>query len=207
MIRKAILCSVLAGGASAQQWEVGTIGGFGFSGSQTVNRGANSLSTGLSSGATLGAYASNQSRPNLGGEVRYLYRAGGPKLAGTSGMSGRSHLVHYDVLWSPQDRRESQPWFYLAFGGGIRLFESTGIESSLQPARTFALLTQASQVAPMASVGGGMRWALSSRLALRVEARDYLSSFPSKLIAPAPGAKVSGILNDVCVLAGLGVTW
>jgi hypothetical protein len=38
---------------------------------------------------------------------------------------------------------------------------------------------------------------------VRVEVRDYFSSFPTKVIAPAPGAHLSGWLNDIVPMVSI----
>ena len=49
----------------------------------------------------------------------------------------------------------------------------------------------------MASIGAGMKYSLTDKLVLRTEFRDYITAFPTNLIAPAPGAKFGSLLQDV----------
>jgi len=59
----------------------------------------------------------------------------------------------------------------------------------------------------MASFGGGVKFILSRRLMLRTEVRDYLSAFPTELIAPAPGVKFGGVLNQVVPMVGISYVY
>jgi len=43
-------------------------------------------------------------------------------------------------------------------------------------------------VVPLITFGGGIKYAVAPRFLLRIEVRDYFSRFPTKVIAPAPGA-------------------
>jgi hypothetical protein len=42
---------------------------------------------------------------------------------------------------------------------------------------------------------------------VRFEVQDFLTPFPKQVIAPAPGAKIGSILNEIVFMAGLGVTF
>ncbi len=85
----------------------------------------------------------------------------------------------------------------------MRDFRGVGTESSYQALSNFALLTKTSQWTPVATFGGGVKYAISHRVLLRVEIRDYFSRFPTQVIAPAPGAHLSGWLNDLVPMAGI----
>jgi hypothetical protein len=67
-----------------------------------------------------------------------------------------------------------------------------------------ALLTRTRQVQPVASLGAGIKLRLGKNLLLRAEFRDYVSPFPTQVIAPAGGAKIDGWLHDMVPLIGLG---
>jgi hypothetical protein len=55
----------------------------------------------------------------------------------------------------------------------------------------------------MVTFGGGIKYAIAPRIILRIEVKDYFSRFPTKVIAPAPGASISGWLHDLVPMAGL----
>jgi len=85
----------------------------------------------------------------------------------------------------------------------MRDFRGVGTEAPYQPLSTFALLTKTSQWTPLVTFGGGFKIAVSPRVLLRVEVRDYFSRFPTQVIAPAPDAHLSGWLHDLVPLAGI----
>jgi hypothetical protein len=55
----------------------------------------------------------------------------------------------------------------------------------------------------MVTFGGGIKYAFSPRVLLRAEVRDYFTQFPTKVIAPAPGAHLSGWLHDIVPMVGV----
>lgn len=74
----AVMFAAAAGLASAQesQWEVGGIGGVGFSPNMTVKNASTSASASVRPGLTVGVYAGQNMYRYWSGEVNYLYRAG-----------------------------------------------------------------------------------------------------------------------------------
>ena len=60
----------------------------------------------------------------------------------------------------------------------------------------------------MVSVGGGIKFAISPSIQLRVEVHDYLTPFPSKVITPNQGTKGGGgWLQDFVPMFGLSFTF
>jgi hypothetical protein len=55
--------------------------------------------------------------------------------------------------------------------------------------------------------GVGVKVQLAHHLRLRVQVRDYFSKAPHDVIAPAPGASLSGIRQDVIGMGALAFTW
>jgi hypothetical protein len=53
-------------------------------------------------------------------------------------------------------------------------------------------------------VGAGVKFNIAKSVLLRLEVHDYLTPFPSQLIAPVAGSSVGGWLNDFVVQAGIG---
>ena len=87
------------------------------------------------------------------------------------------------------------------------MFTGTGKEQEFQPLSNVALLTKTSEVKPLVSVGGGVKFSLSPAVQLRLEAHDFLTPFPKSVIAPAPGSTIGGWLQDFVVMAGLSFTF
>jgi len=199
----------LAAGAYGQTWEVGAMGGYGYAPSLTVTAPAGSANTGFENGGTVGAYGGEDTPGHFGGEARYLYRYSNLKLySGNTSVSfgGHIHIIEGNILayFRPKGSR-LRP--FVAFGGGIKVLQGTGVESASQPLGRFAALTATREILPTADVGVGIKLDLKKHMRLRVEVRDYISASPSGVIAPAPGAGIGGISHDILGLAGLGYTW
>jgi hypothetical protein len=218
MIRATLLASLLwAGIAQAQTaayegkdvWEVGVLGGFGWTNSLTAKGPTASATTGLHPGAVIGAFGGEDMYDHLSGEARYLYRFSDLKLSsgGTSvDFGGHMHIAEGAFLYQ-FTRRGSHIRPFFAFGGGIKVLQGTGRESAVQPLGRFAALTATREVLPTADVGFGFKVNLREHLRLRIEVRDYISGTPGKVIAPAPGVSISGAMNDVTGLVGFSYIW
>ena len=75
--------------------------------------------------------------------------------------------------------------------------EGTGNESATQPLGTLAALTATREVLPVGEAGLGVKFQVSEHIRLRVQVRDYFSKAPDEVIAPAPGASLSGLRQDI----------
>jgi hypothetical protein len=64
-------------------------------------------------------------------------------------------------------------------------------------------MTKTQQLKPMGDIGAGLRFTLTPRLFLRTEFRDYITAFPTQVIAPAPGAKFGNVLHDFVPMMSL----
>lgn len=142
-----------------------------------------------------------------GGELRYIYSRNDLELdagADSFDLGGQSHVVHYDVLYYLKNREaDVQP--FVAVGFGVTVFQGTGDEVPAAPGSDLALLTKSSESMPTGDVGVGVRFRIRDNMFFRVEFRDYITSVPQKVISPAPGADIDGILNRWTGLFGL--TW
>ncbi len=202
MLKKIIFaCGLAAGAASAQEWEIGAIGGYGFAPDLTVKGPAGTANTGFNNGFAIGVYGGN--------EARYLYRQSDLKLSsgGTSvNFGGSSQLVTADFLVHFRPR-ESKIRPFILFGGGVNVLHGTGAESASQPLARFAALTHTSETLGVGEAGAGVKYYLSRSVGLRFEVRDYISPAPSKVIAVFPGASISGIVNDIVATASVSYRW
>ncbi|MBM3758200.1 MAG: hypothetical protein FJW38_30020 [Acidobacteria bacterium] len=158
------------------------------------------------SAAALGAYFGGDSGDHWGGEVRYLYRFSDARLSGSGGspkFNAQTNIMTGEILGYFKKRSAvTRP--YVAFGGGIKWIRATGTESAAQPLGRIAALTNTEEAMAVASVGAGVKHAIGKRLLLRIDVRDYLGKRPNKIIAPAPGAKVSGFYNDIVASVSIG---
>jgi hypothetical protein len=196
---------VIAPACFAQKWEVGGVTGGGFSNGLTVSNSLGTASAGLGNGLALGAVLGQNLYPQISGELRYTYTFSDLQVSGagqSASFSGVTHSMHYDILVHRRSERSRwQP--FAAAGGGVRIFGGVGTESPYQPLSSFALLTKTQQCMLMGALGGGIKVAIAPRVLLRFEVQDYLTRFPTKVIAPAPGAHLSGWLNDWIPTAGI----
>ena len=195
--------------ASAQEWELGAIGGFGYSPSLTVKNATTSASTGMKTGFTVGVYAGEDMYRYFSGEANYLYRTGDLKLEGSGksvSFGAHTHIITGDFLghFRPRGAR-IRP--YISVGGGIEVVQGTGQESATQPLGNLAALTATREVLPVGEVGAGVKIQLSKHLLLRVQVRDYISQSFNDVIAPAPGATTSGLRQDVIGMGAFALTW
>jgi len=191
------------------KWEIGVLGGGGFYNSASVSSPAGSGDAGIKNSVAVGAFLGNDLYKHLGGELRYEFFPGDLKVSsgGTEAtFSGLAHAIHYDFLFhfAPKGSR-IRP--FVSAGGGVKLYQGTARATVTQPLSALALLTNTHEIKGLGVFGGGVKAQVSSHVMLRFEVQDFLTPFPRQVIAPAPGAKISGLLNDIVFLAGLGITF
>ena len=194
-----------AGACFAQQWEFGGVGGAGFLSNVNVSSPSGSAKAGFQPGGAFGAFFGQSIGRNLAGEVRYEFLQSNLQLSSggaTAHFSGRAHAVHYDLIWHT-NRHESPVQFFAAVGGGMKIFQGTGTEAAYQPLSQFGYFTKTRVVKPMASVGGGITYRVSEHVFMRTEVRDFITAFPTQLIAPAPNAKYGSLLHDFVPMLGV----
>lgn len=197
---------LMASVCCAQQYEIGGAAGAGFAHSVSVTSPAGSAAAGFQPGAAFGGLLGHNLYSHLSGEVRYTYLRSNLKLSGSGAeptFTGVAHALHYDLLLHPARKRGRSVLPFAAFGGGMKVYRGTGKEAAYQPLNRFAYLTRTQEVKAMASVGGGVKVSIGPKLLLRTEFRDYITPFPRKVIAPAPGAKVAGWVHDFVPMVGI----
>jgi len=199
----------VAPAALAQKWEVGVGGGGNFYTSQSFTNPAGSADAKLGNGFIVSAWLGNNSGRLLGGELRYDYEQSDLKLSsGGTNVSFGAHTnaIHYDFLlnFAGHEARVSP---FVAAGAGVKVYSGTGKEQAFQPLSNIALLTKTNELKPMVSVGGGVKFKITSAVQFRAEVHDYLTPFPKGVIAPAQGTKVGGWLSDFVAMAGLALTF
>ncbi len=91
---------------------------------------------------------------------------------------------------------------FVAAGGGVKWYSGTGTEQVYQPLSNIAVFSDVRDMRPMVSVGAGVKFNIAKSMLLRLEVHDYLTPFPSTLIAPVSGSSVGGWLQDFVVSAG-----
>jgi len=202
-----ILPSLFALGltCSGQQWEIGGAAGYGIYRNLTVTSGALSGKAGFKHGMAFGAVAGHHPFSRLSGEVRYTFRDSDIKITSGSakvGFRGDAHALHYDALLHAAPKGSHiRPFF--AFGGGMKVFRGNEPERAGQPLSQLAGYREVTQIKPMLSVGAGASASFGPHMRLRLDARDYITPFPTNVIEPAPRARLNGALHDIVVLIGL----
>ena len=158
----------------------------------------------------VGEFAGEDMYKYWSGELRYQYRFSNLQLSSGNitapDFSGHTHIVTADFLGHFRPRGSRMRPF-IAFGGGAKILVGSGIESAGQPLGNFAALTATHEVLPVADIGGGLKIDIHKHLRFRVEGRDYISPAPNKVIAPAPGASLGGVWNDIQGLVGFSLIW
>ncbi len=191
--------------AFAQKWEVGFGAGGSFLTSETITNPAGNANATRDPGLAVSAWLDNTLGSGLfGGELRYDYEMGDLKLSsgGTSvKFASRSNAVHYDFLYNFTSS-ESAVRPYIAAGGGVKWYSGTGTEQVYQPLSNIAVFSDVRDMRALVSVGAGVKFNIAKATLLRLEVHDYLTPFPSTLIAPASGSSVGGWLQDFVVSAG-----
>jgi hypothetical protein len=200
-----LMLAPLSGGLWAQHWEVGGSAGYGVYRDVTVTNGALSGKTGFQSGVAFGGVFGNQTTRRIAGEARYTYRSNDLRVSSGSAQASagaQSHAIHYDVLVHGAPL-ESTVRAFLAIGGGVKYYRGTGNEAPFQPLSNLVVLTRTSEAQPLISAGGGVKFRISPRALVRVDFRDYMTPFPSSLLALPANSRASGWMHDFVVMVGI----
>ncbi len=191
----------------AQPWELGAIGGYGWYHDSSITNGLGSAQAGIPARAAFGVTLTENMYNHVGGEIRYLFRFGGPELKSSgieANLDGHTNLVTYDFLFYTSSK-ESGIRPYIAAGAGIKVY--TGLGSRFldlnQPLANLTLLRPVNQVEPAISLGGGMKFRMPKRTQLRVDFRVYMTPLPDQLFRPTGPSVISGWLYDFVPLAGI----
>jgi opacity protein-like surface antigen len=202
-----ILASAISPALLAQKWEVGVGAGGAFYNSQTFTNAIGNADASLSNGIVASAWLDNNSKGRMGGELRYDYENTNLKLSsgGTSATFGaNTQALHYDLLYHFASQ-EAPIRPFVSAGAGVKFFRGTGTEMESQPLMGIGLLTKTSEMKAMLAVGGGVKFNLNHYLQVRLEVHDYITAFPTKVIAPNLGTKTSGWLMDFVPMGALAI--
>jgi hypothetical protein len=197
----------LAGACLAQQWQLGASGGIGFYRNVTVERSGQSAQAGFKLGPAFSVFAGQDLYEHLGGQFRYTLQLSDLKVSSggqEATLRGQSHAVHYDLLFLGGKRGAAVRPF-IAAGSGVKMYRGTGAPHESQALGQFVALTHTADVKALITFGGGVRIKLGKRGCLHVEARDYLTRFPTQVVTPVPPSKLSGWLHDIVPMLGLSI--
>jgi hypothetical protein len=208
---KKLFCAAILASASgfAQGFELGAVGGFSYAPSLGVTEGSAAASAGIGHGGVVGAYGGEDLYRYISGEARYLYGFGNLQASSNNTsvtFARRTQTVTFNILGylRPAGSRVRP---FLALGGGVEVLSGTGAESAAQPLGNFVALTNTRETLGVGDVGVGLKISLSKHLRLRLEAHDYMSPSPDKVIAPAPGASIGGFMNNIVGVASIALSF
>jgi opacity protein-like surface antigen len=121
-------------------------------------------------------------------------------------IQGQSHALTLDLLvhFKRRDRR-FRP--YVAGGVGGKQYVIAGPEPFPQPIPQIASLTTNDVWKFVFDVGGGAQYLVHQHMLVRVEFRDYLTTFPRQQIVPAPHNTARGIFLQFTPLFGASYTF
>jgi len=188
-----------------QQWEFGAVGGGGLINNVAAASPAGSATAGFAPGFATGVFAGQNLYRHVSGEIRYEYMQSDLRLAAggqTAQFSGAAHAIHYDVIFHT-NRKESRAQLFGAVGGGVKAFFGTGAEQAFQPLSQFGYFTKTQTMKPMISAGAGVMYRVGPNVYLRTEVRDFMTTFPTAVLTPAPGVKYGSLLHGVVPMVGI----
>jgi hypothetical protein len=201
------LAITISSACLAQPWELGASGGYGWYHDPSIAGSNGSAEAGIPARAAFGVTFTQNMYHYVGGEIRYLFRFGGPELK-SSGMQanldGHTNLVTYDFLFYTRSK-ESNIRPFVAAGAGIKVYTGLGPRffTLNQPLAGLALLRPLSQVEPAISVGGGVKLYTTKQVQLRVDFRAYMTPLPDQLFRPVGLSVIHGWLYDFVPLGGI----
>ena len=201
-VLRVLVPAAFCAAACAQQWEVGAVGGAGFLNTVPV-----------SSPGRLGHGRIRRRRrwrrllwtepllqPEWRDPLRLLREHLKLSSGGTSAsFTGIAHALHYDLIWHTR-RKNSPTQYYLAVGGGMKLFQGLGSPEAYQPLMQFGYFTRAHAIEPMGTVA--RRDDLQAGAAHVSAARSAQTSsrpFPTGVLTPAvaPAAPSSAAFEQL----------
>ncbi|MBZ5620623.1 MAG: porin family protein [Acidobacteriia bacterium] len=194
--------------AISQDNQIGLGIGFGFYRDATINNAGATAQAGFGPRFAFSAAAGHNWGEHLGGEARYTYQDGDLELKSAgreANLDGEGHSFLGELLFYGAGRK-SRIRPFAAAGFGAKIYRGTGTAGP-QPLQNFATLQAVSQTRALVTFGGGLTYALSDRWLLRLDLRDYATPFPTGVIAPAPGSRLSGWLHDFVPVLGISRTF
>jgi hypothetical protein len=195
--------------AQNREWELGGFAGYGWYRNARVFSDAGTADAGVRNRFVAGAVFTQDAYEHFSGEIRYVYHDGDPFISygGTrQNVQGQSHTIVYDLLVHAFGR-EGRVRPYIAAGAGAKVYRVSGPLPAAQPLSAIASFTAETDVRPVISLGGGVKFNLGGGATLRAEFRDYFTPFPSSLIQPAPYATGRGFLHQFTPMLGLGYSF
>ena len=203
--RIAMVALALSVSCLGQEWEVGAAGGYGWSSNPSIVSSAGSIQSGFAPKGAIGVVFGQNMYEYLGGEVRYLFQFGGPRLqwqGNDLSATGYSNLITYDLLFHLTNR-ESKFRPYVAGGAGVKIYTGGELRFASQPFPGSAVLVPNNQVEAAISVGAGLKYRVSRHALLRLDFRTYMTPFPDQILRPTGLSQVHGWIYSFVPLGGV----
>ena len=200
---------LFAGDVLAQRYEIGAIIGYGVYRNGTIFSASGTAETGVRNRFAAGIVLADEFSKYVSAEFNYLYHDGHPFLQAPgvkSDIQGNSHALTVGLLFHlrPPEHRWRP---FLAGSMGAKEYVIAGPAPFPQPVPEIASLTTNDVWKVVFSVGGGVKFRLISRVVLRAELRDYLTTFPRQQIVPAPHNTARGVFQQLTPLFGVSYTF
>ena len=208
VITLAVIPILAAAAAFGQEWQIGVVGGGGLLNSVSATSPAGNATAGFAPGFVAGVFAGDNLYRHISGEIRYEYMQSDLRLSAggqTAQFSGAAHAIHYDIVYHTS-REESRTQFFGSLGGGVKAFLGTGTEQAFQPLSQYGYFTKTRTLKPLVSAGAGVTYRLGPSLLLRAEVRDFITTFPTAVLTPAPGVKYGTLLHEIVPMVSLVYT-
>ncbi|HUA60620.1 MAG TPA: outer membrane beta-barrel protein [Verrucomicrobiae bacterium] len=195
--------------AWGQQYEIGADVGYGIYHDGTVFSTQGTAAAGILNRFAAGIVFGDEFSDYASAELQYLYQDGHPFLryAGTrTDIQGNSEAVTYSFLF--HFKKQDHRWRpFLEGGMGAKGYIIAGPAPNPQPIPQIATLT-ANDVWKVVFVpGAGIQLRVIKHMDMRVEFRDYLTTFPRSQIMPAAGNTARGIFQQFTPLFGIAYTF
>jgi hypothetical protein len=191
----------------SQEWELGGTGGYAWSINPSISNpnSSPSVQAGFPSRPVFGVVFDQNLYQYLGGEIRYLFRFGGPQLQyqGTpASMTGCSNALTYDLMvhMAPRDVN-IRP--FASGGAVIKIYTGTGVAAPGQPLAGYALLRPVTQVEPAIDLGVGIKWLFAKHTQLRTDFRVYMTPLPNQIFRPTGLSAIHGWVYDLVPQVGV----
>lgn len=206
---KYFVAILFAGAALAQQYELGGSIGYGFYHDGTIFSSVGTAEAGIRNRFAAGVIFGDEFSPYVSAELQYLYHDGHPFLQSPgvrADIQGNSEAATYNLLFHFKSKgRRLRP--FLEGGVGAKGYIVAGPAPNPQPIPQIASLTTNDIWKVAFVVGGGLKYSPMPHMLVRVEFRDYLTTFPRQQIVPAANNTARGIAEQFTPLFGLSYTF
>ena len=195
--------------ACGQPYELGAGVGYGIYHDGTIFSPVGTAEAGIHNRFAAGIVLGDEFSPYVSGEFQYLYHDGHPFLQApgvNSDIQGQSHALTCNLLFHFK-KREHRWRPFVEGGAGGKEYDIAGPAPFPQPIPQIASLTTHDVWKVVFSVGGGIKFRLLPQMLLRVEFRDYLTTFPRQQIVPAPHNTARGVAEQFTPLFTVSYTF